>query len=146
VFGLGLRVWIVQSITKDVYPPDLAPRDSYPTYYCHRLENSLTLCLSLMHIFDPRFTMRIAPSNSSRCQSNVREGSNGRDRDGDMASTGGASGSIAARIKQRSNKRDCLSLSSQAQVTNNHEAHDQENQDQRPNREEEDSGLAGCWR
>jgi hypothetical protein len=85
--------------------------------------------------------MRIAPSNSSRCQSNVREGSNGRDRDGDMASTGGESG-IAARIKQRSNKRGCLSLSSQAQVINNHEAHDKENQDQRPNREEEDNGLA----
>jgi hypothetical protein len=104
------------------------------------LENSFTLCLSLMHIFDPRFTMHIAPSNSSWCQSNVREGSNARDGDGDMASMGGASG-IAARIKQRSNKRGCLSLSAQAQVINNHEAHDQENQDQRPNREEEDNGL-----
>jgi hypothetical protein len=93
------------------------------------LENPLTLCLSLMHIFDPRFTMRTAPSNSSRSQSNVREGSNGRDRDGDMASTDGASGNIASRIKQQSNKRGCLSLSSQAQVTNNHEALDQENQD-----------------
>jgi hypothetical protein len=28
---LGLRVWIVQFITKTFYPPDLATRESYPT-------------------------------------------------------------------------------------------------------------------
>lgn len=62
--------------------------------------------------------MRIAVSNGSRSESSAREGSNGRGREGGRDSMSGASGSIASRIGARSNRRGCLSISSQVLAAN----------------------------
>ncbi|KAL6630951.1 hypothetical protein ACP70R_028291 [Stipagrostis hirtigluma subsp. patula] len=69
--------------------------------------------------------MRIASSTSSRRETSAREGSNGRGRAagrGGSSARPAASGSRTSTIGERSNKRGCLNLSSQALGTNQNPA------------------------